>query len=96
MNVIESKRKIIDPDQPLPKLVMKVGTLISAINAKNIEAIGSVAYVPIANNEFAFTRFSLSTNSGTTDSRDGCLIKENISVKKLMITNAANCLQEKK
>jgi hypothetical protein len=58
MNVIESKRKIIDPDQPLPKLVMKVGTLISAINAKNIEAIGSVAYVPIANNEFAFTRFS--------------------------------------
>jgi hypothetical protein len=34
MNVIESKIKIIDPDQPLPKLVMKVGTLISAINAK--------------------------------------------------------------
>ena len=96
MNVIESKIKIIDPDQPLPKLVMKVGTLISAINAKNIEAIGSVAYVPIANNEFAFTRFSLSTNSGTTDSRDGCLIKENISVKKLMINKCSKLLAKKR
>jgi len=37
---------------------MKAGTLISAINAKNIDAIGRVAYVPIANNELALTRFS--------------------------------------
>ena len=64
---------------------MKAGTLISAINAKNIDAIGRVAYVPIANNELALTRFSLLTNSGTTDSREGCLMSEKISVKKLII-----------
>ena len=85
INVAASNKKIIDPDHPFPKFVMKAGTLISAINAKNIDAIGRVAYVPIANNELALTRFSLLTNSGTTDSREGCLMSEKISVKKLII-----------
>ena len=42
-NVTASKRKIIEPDHPLPKLLIKAGTFMSAINPKNIEAMGRVA-----------------------------------------------------
>ena len=41
--------------------------------------------MPTVNNELALTKYSSLTMSGTIDSLDGCLVKENISEMKLII-----------
>jgi hypothetical protein len=43
--------------------------------------------VPTVNNELALTKYSSLTMSGTIDSRDGCLVRENISEMKLIINS---------
>ena len=80
-----SSKKIIDPLHPFPNSLTTLKVSRSLKKPNNKEAIGNVAYVPIAKSEFAFTRFSESIISGTTASLDGCLINEKISEKKLII-----------
>ena len=75
----------MDPLQPLPQFKIISGTFKSLTTANKIEAIGRVAYVPIAKSEFALTRFSFLTTSGTIASLDGCRIKENTSDIKLIM-----------
>jgi hypothetical protein len=79
-----SNKNMIDPLHPLPVSFVSSKLFQSLTTPKANDAIGNVAYVPIANKEFAFTRFFLFTISGTTASLEGCLISENISDKKFI------------